>query len=116
MHLRRLITYICTVVNAEVAQLVELQPSKLVVASSSLVFRSKISIVKVEIFFWRSLSVALFAISFVRSSQKDTASIANAETLRCALETFAALHFGDVRCAHLGDASLRCAIETPFGL
>lgn len=28
--------------NAEVAQLVELQPSKLVVASSSLVFRSKI--------------------------------------------------------------------------
>lgn len=27
--------------NAEVAQLVELQPSKLVVASSSLVFRSK---------------------------------------------------------------------------
>ncbi len=32
--------YICTR-NAEVAQLVELQPSKLVVASSSLVFRSK---------------------------------------------------------------------------
>ena len=28
-------------INAEVAQLVELQPSKLVVASSSLVFRSK---------------------------------------------------------------------------
>lgn len=31
--------------NAEVAQLVELQPSKLVVASSSLVFRSKPRIV-----------------------------------------------------------------------
>ena len=31
--------YICTH-NAKVAQLVELQPSKLVVASSSLVFRS----------------------------------------------------------------------------
>ena len=29
--------------NAKVAQLVELQPSKLVVASSSLVFRSKAS-------------------------------------------------------------------------
>ena len=28
-------------INAEVAQLVELQPSKLVVASSSLVFRSR---------------------------------------------------------------------------
>jgi hypothetical protein len=28
-------------INAKVAQLVELQPSKLVVASSSLVFRSK---------------------------------------------------------------------------
>ena len=35
------ILYICThKTNAEVAQLVELQPSKLVVASSSLVFRS----------------------------------------------------------------------------
>ncbi len=33
------ILYICNH-NAEVAQLVELQPSKLVVASSSLVFRS----------------------------------------------------------------------------
>ena len=35
--------YICThqKTNAEVAQLVELQPSKLVVASSSLVFRSE---------------------------------------------------------------------------
>ena len=38
----KLIIYICThKQNAEVAQLVELQPSKLVVASSSLVFRSK---------------------------------------------------------------------------
>ena len=35
--------------NAEVAQLVELQPSKLVVASSSLVFRSK-ALTKVEAF------------------------------------------------------------------
>jgi hypothetical protein len=37
------ILYICThqKTNAEVAQLVELQPSKLVVASSSLVFRSE---------------------------------------------------------------------------
>jgi hypothetical protein len=37
--------------NAEVAQLVELQPSKLVVASSSLVFRSKSPNRKVWTFF-----------------------------------------------------------------
>gem|GEM_PF-6577495 len=40
MHVSKLIAYICPTKNAEVAQLVELQPSKLVVASSSLVFRS----------------------------------------------------------------------------
>ena len=37
----RNLIYICIRIQAEVAQLVELQPSKLVVASSSLVFRSK---------------------------------------------------------------------------
>ena len=39
------------VTNAEVAQLVELQPSKLVVASSSLVFRSEILNRMVQDFF-----------------------------------------------------------------
>jgi hypothetical protein len=38
---KKIFVYICTHKNAEVAQLVELQPSKLVVASSSLVFRAK---------------------------------------------------------------------------
>ena len=37
----QILPYICIRIQAEVAQLVELQPSKLVVASSSLVFRSK---------------------------------------------------------------------------
>ena len=41
-------------INAEVAQLVELQPSKLVVASSSLVFRSK-SQMKVWDFLFRTI-------------------------------------------------------------
>ena len=50
LHLKNVILYICTHKNAEVAQLVELQPSKLVVASSSLVFRSK-ALTKVEAFF-----------------------------------------------------------------
>ena len=45
LQLKKLLKYICTHKSkrfcyAEVAQLVELQPSKLVVASSSLVFRS----------------------------------------------------------------------------
>ncbi len=39
--------------NAKVAQLVELQPSKLVVASSSLVFRSKNLKQKFEVFYFK---------------------------------------------------------------
>jgi hypothetical protein len=42
-------------INAKVAQLVELQPSKLVVASSSLVFRSKTSNENLRFFFIQKL-------------------------------------------------------------
>jgi hypothetical protein len=50
LHKNKHLFYICTR-NAKVAQLVELQPSKLVVASSSLVFRSlNLNFKKVEVF------------------------------------------------------------------
>ena len=52
MHRKNVILYICTHKNAEVAQLVELQPSKLVVASSSLVFRSKVSNESLGLFYF----------------------------------------------------------------